>query len=74
MRAERSARVFRRRNKPTYTQIGIIRRFSSKLSDISLQFEILRRLKALFNALCVQNVAHSARPASKQAPDKLNLQ
>ena len=35
MRAERSARVFRHRNKPRYTQIAIIRRFCKKLSDIS---------------------------------------
>ena len=27
MRAERSARVFQRRNKPTHTEIAIIRRF-----------------------------------------------
>ena len=59
MRAERSARVFRRRNKPRYTQIAIIRRFCRKLSDISLPLEILRRLNARFTALFVQNVVHA---------------
>ena len=54
MRAERSARVFRRRNKPRRTQIAIISRFCRKLRDISLPLEIFRRLKPLCIALCMQ--------------------
>ena len=56
MRAERSARVVRRRNEPIHTQITRNSRFSRKLCDISLPLEIFRRLNALFNVLCVQNV------------------
>ena len=56
MRAERSALVFRRRNKPRHMQIAIVRRFRRKLCVISLLFEIFRRFKALFNEICVQNV------------------
>ena len=58
MRAERSASVFQRRNKPRHMEIAIIRRFWSKLSSISLSFVIFRRLNAHFSALCVQNVVH----------------
>ena len=56
MRAERSGCVVRRRDKPRYRQNAFIRRFFRKLCDISLPFKIFRRLNALFNALCVQNV------------------
>ena len=56
MHAERSARVFHRRNKPRHTQIAIIRRFRRKLRVISPPLQIFRRLNALFTALCVQNV------------------
>ena len=59
MRAERSARVFQRRNKPTHTQIAIIRGFLKELRDISLPLEIFRRLNAIFTALFVQNVVHA---------------
>ena len=59
MRAERSARVIQRRNKPRHTQIAIIRRLWSKLSSISLPFEIFRSLNAIFTALCVQIVVHA---------------
>ena len=67
MRAERSARVVRRRNKPRYRQNAFIRRFWRKLCVISLPFEIFGRLNALFTALCAQNVVHTCPPASKQA-------
>ena len=67
MRAERSARAVRRRNKHRCTQIAINRRFCRKLSDISFPFMIFRRLNAPFTALCVQNVVHACPPASKQA-------
>ena len=67
MSAERSAPFVRRRNKPSHTQIEIIRRFCRKLSDISLQFEIFRRLNALCTALCVQNLVDACPPTSKQA-------
>ena len=66
MFAERSARVFRRRNRPRYTQIAIIRRFCRKLSYTSLPFETFRRLNALFTELCVQKVVYASRSASKQ--------
>ena len=66
MRAERSARVIQRRNKPRHTQIAIIRRFCSKLSSISLPFEIYRRLNDPFTAFYMQNVVQRV-PASKQA-------
>ena len=56
MRAERSARVFRRRNKPRYTQIAITRRICRKLRVIYAEFQIFRRLNALFTALCLQNL------------------
>ena len=56
MHAERSARVFHRRNKPRHTQIAIIRRFRRKLRVISPPLQIFRRLNALFNEICVQNV------------------
>ena len=58
MCAERSARVFRRRNKPRYTQMALSRRFCGKLNDISLSFQIIRRLNAIFTVLCVPNVVH----------------
>ena len=66
MRAERSARVVRRRNKHRCTQIATNRRFCTKLSDISLPFEIFRRLNPLITALCLHNVVHACFPASKQ--------
>ena len=59
MRAERSACVVRRRNKPRYRQNAFIRRFSRKLCDISLPFEILRRLNAPCTALCLQDVVYA---------------
>ena len=59
MRAERRARVIQRRNKPTHTQLAIVRRFSPNLCVISLPIEIFRRLNALLTALCVQNVVHA---------------
>ena len=59
MRAERSARVIRRRNKPKHTQIATVGRFWRKLSSISLPFEIFRSLNALFTESCVQNVVHA---------------
>ena len=58
MRAECSARVFQRRNKPRYTQIIIICRFCRKLSVISLPFQIFKRFNALFSALCLWNAVH----------------
>ena len=58
MRAERSARVFQRRNKPRHKQIAIIRRFYPNLCVIPLPIEIFRRLNEIFTALCVQNVVH----------------
>ena len=72
MRAERSARVFQRRNKPRHKQIAIIRRFSPNLFVISLPIEIFRRLNALLTALCVQNVVHDCFAASKQAHTHAN--
>ena len=59
MRAERSAHVLQRRNKPRHMQIAIIRRFCPNLCVIPLPFNIFRRLNALFTALCVQNVVHA---------------
>ena len=58
MRAERSARLFQRRNKPTQTQIAIIRRLWKKLRDISIPFEIIPRSDNLFNPFYMQNVVH----------------
>ena len=71
MRAERSARVFQRRNNSRHTQIAIIRRFCSKLSSISLPFEIYRRLNDPFTAFYMQNVVQRV-PASKQAHTNAN--
>ena len=59
MRAERSARVFQRRNKPRRKQIAIIRRFCPNLCVISLPIEIFRPLNAIFTALCVRNGVHA---------------
>ena len=73
MRAERSARVFRRRNKPRYTQTAIIRRFCRKLRVIALPFQIFRRLNARFTALFVQNVVH-AFSVVETSPDTRKLQ
>ena len=73
MRPERSARVLRRRSNPRYKQIAIIRRFCRKLSEISPPLEILRRLNALFTALCVQNVVH-AFFIVETSPDTRKLQ
>ena len=72
MRAERSARVVRRRNKPRYRQNAFIRRFWRILRVISLPFEIFRRLNALCTALCMQNVVHACPPTSKQAQTHAN--
>ena len=72
MRAERSARVFQRRNKPRHKQSAIIRRFSPNLCVISLSIETFRRLNALLTALCVQNVVHDCSAASKQAQSQAN--
>ena len=72
MRAEHSARVFQRRNKPRRKQIAIIRRFSPNLCGISLSIEIIRRLNALLTALCVLNVVHDCSAASKQAQSQAN--
>ena len=58
LHAERSAHYFERRNKPTHTQIAIIRRFWRRLIVISFPFEIFRGFDAIFTALCVQNVVH----------------
>ena len=57
LRAERSAHVFQRRNKPRNSKIAMIRRFCRKLCVISLPFKILRHLNALFAKLYLQNVA-----------------
>ena len=59
MRAERSAHVFQRRNKPRHLQIANIRRFCPNLCVILLPIVIFRRLNALFTALCVQIVVHA---------------
>ena len=67
VRAECSARVFHRRNKPRNSRIAIICRSRRKLCVISLPFEIFRRLNALCTAFCEQNVLHACPPASKQA-------
>ena len=64
--------VLQRRNKPTHTQIAIVRRFCPNLCVISLPIEIFRRLKAIFTALCVQNVVHDCSAASKQAHTHAN--
>ena len=72
MRAERSARDFRRRNKPRHKQIAIIRRFYPNLCVIPLPIEIFRRLNEIFTALCVQNVVHDWSAASKQAHTHAN--
>ena len=74
MRSEPGAGVFRRRKKPRYTQIAIIRRICRKLRVIYAEFEIFRTLNALFTALCLQNVVHASRPGSKQAQLHANMQ
>ena len=51
--------VLQRQNKPTHTQIAIVRRFCPNLCVISLPIEIFRRLNAIFTALCVQNGVHA---------------
>ena len=74
MRAERSARVFRSRNKPRYTQIAIIRRFCRKLCYTSLPFEIFRRFKRSFH--CIMPAERSTRLSStvEARPDARKLQ
>ena len=72
MRAERSARVFQRRNQPRHKQIAIIRRFCPNLCVIPLPIEIFRRLNALFTALCVQDVVFDCSATSKQAQTQAN--
>ena len=59
MRAEHGARDFQRRDEARRTQIAIIRRFCRKLIDISLPFEIFRRLNARFTPFYMQNVVHA---------------
>ena len=72
MCAERSARVFQRRNQPRHKQIAIIRRFCPNLCVIPLPIEIFRRLNALFTALCVQDVVFDCSATSKQAQTQAN--
>ena len=71
MRAERSAHVFQRRNKPRHTKIAIIHRFWWQLCVISLQLKIFRCLYAVFTALSVQNVVH-AFSSFETSPDTRN--
>ena len=59
MRAQRSALDFQRRNKPRNTQIATIRRFWRRLRDVTLPFEVIPRLNALFTPFYKQNVVHS---------------
>ena len=66
MRAERSARVFQRRNKPRHTKIAIIHRFWRQLCVISLRCKIFRRFSAVFTAFCVQDVVLNYSATSKQ--------
>ena len=74
MRAERSARIFRRRIKLRYTQIAIICRFCGKLSDISLPFEIFRRFMRCFH--CFMPAERSTRLSYnvEASPDTRKLQ
>ena len=72
MRAERSAHVFQRRNKPRHKQIAIIRRFCPNLCVIPLPIEIFRRLNALFTALCEKDVVFDCSATSKQAQTQAN--
>ena len=58
LRAERSAHVFQRRNKPRNSKIAIIRRFCRKLRVISIPFKIFRHFKSLLTPLYLQNVVH----------------
>ena len=71
MRAESSARVFQRRNRPRHAQIAIIRRFWKKLRDISIPFEIIPRLNALFTPFYIQKVVH-AFSSDETSPDTRN--
>ena len=57
--AERSARIFRRRNEPISSQISIIRGFWQKLCIISVPFEIFRTINALFSPFYMQNAVHA---------------
>ena len=63
LRAERSAHVFQRRNKPRNSKIAMIRRFCIKYCVISLPSWILRRLNALLTQFYVQNVPHTVSSA-----------
>ena len=64
--------VLQRRKKPTHKKIAITRRFCPNLCVISLPIELFRRLNALFNTLCVQNVVFDCSAASKQAHTHAN--
>ena len=59
LRAERSAHVSQRRNKPRTSKIAIIRRFCRKLSVISIPFKIFRHFKTVFTPFYMQNVVHA---------------
>ena len=56
LHAVRTARAFHRRYKPRNSQIAMIRRFCRKLSTISLQFVIFRRLNGRFSPFYMQNI------------------
>ena len=78
MRADRSAHVFQRRNKPRHKRIAIIRRFCPNLCVIPLPVEIFRRLNTLFTALCVQIVVHAfsiveTRPDTRKSQSFVDL-
>ena len=66
MHAERATRVFKRRNRPRHTQIAIFRRFWKKLRDMSIPFEIIPRLNALFTPFYMQNVVHTFSSTEKR--------
>ena len=59
MRAERSARVYQRRNKPSNMQIAIIRRFWRRLRDFTLPFEVIPRSNAIFTPFYFEIVVHA---------------
>ena len=59
LHAECSAYVSQRQNKPRDSQIAFIRRFWRKLSVISFQFKIYRRLNANFTPFYIQNVLNT---------------
>ena len=73
LHAERTARVFQRRNKPRHTQFTIIYRFCPKLTVISPRLRFLRRLHARFSPFYMQYVLHACSTVDT-SPETRKLQ